>query len=119
MNDTQEKEIALFKKFVDSGYDQAKFTKALYRALTFSFGFIAHYDINGFYVARFAGWTERVDTFAQILEWPHRNRDPFEQSVRDYVREERLLDRAKRAAAEELETSERAELARLKEKYEP
>ena len=106
----------LFEQFVASGYARSKFTKELYRALNLSsFGFIAHFNLDGFYAARFAGCVERVETFAQILERPATG--PFERAVQDRVRSDRLLDRASQEAAEELEASERAELARLVAKY--
>lgn len=106
------KEFAQFKKFVESGYARPKFTKELYRALNLSsFGFIAHYDLGGFYEARFAGWPERVETFSQILERDARG--PFEQAVREYIKSERLLGQAAEAEAKDLEARERAELVRL------
>lgn len=112
-----ERDIKLFERFIGSGYAKAKFTKDLYRALYLSsFGFIAHYDLDGFYAARFGGWPERAETLAQVLECDART--PLDAAVQEYVRSEGLLDKAKRAAAEELEAGERAELGRLKAKYE-
>jgi hypothetical protein len=115
--DRTTREFALFKKFVESGYERKKFTQDLYRALHFSFGFIAHYDIDGFYAERFAGWERRANTFAQILE-RRGAPTPFEEAVRAFVVGENLFALAKSAAALELERVERAELARLKAKYE-
>lgn len=110
------KTIALFKRFVSSGYAQAQFTKPLYHDLSQSFGFIAHFDRRGFYVARFEGWPERVETLAQVTEWTV-TRTPFEQGVKAYAEQAGLLDAARLAAARELEAAERAELARLRAKY--
>ena len=112
-----EKDFALFRKFVEGGYDRKRFTKDLYRALYLSsFGFIAHYDLGGFYAARFGGWAERVETLTQVLE--RTALGPFEEAAQGLVRREGLLDEARRASASELEAVERAELARLKAKWE-
>lgn len=56
-----------FERFVKGGFKQSQFTKALYKHLSLHFGFIAHYDINGFYAARFANPQGRVQTFEQII----------------------------------------------------
>jgi hypothetical protein len=110
-------ELKVFERFVASGFDRKKFTHAIYKKLTFAFGFIAHYDIDGFYVERFATPDQRVATFACVTN--RTAHTPFEVSLQDYVRRERLLESAQQMAAAELEASERAELARLKAKYEP
>ena len=112
-----ERALAAFKRFAASGYARERFTPALYRALTFSFGFVAHYDLGGFYGSRFETADRRVTTLEQVLNYNATS--PFEMSLRQYVLEKGLLDAERRLAAEQLEARERAELARLKAKYEP
>ena len=42
-----------FERFVKSGFKETLFTKAVYKHLSLHFGFIAHYNQQGFYSARF------------------------------------------------------------------
>lgn len=55
-----------WKLFVSSGFKRTRFTKALYKHLSLHCGFIAHYDINGFYAARFADAQGRARTLRQL-----------------------------------------------------
>jgi hypothetical protein len=64
----KEKLVKEFEKFILSGFQKTKFTKALYKHLSLNFGFIAHYDLNGFYEARFADPIGRVQTFTSIID---------------------------------------------------
>jgi len=118
--DDDAKVVKGFERFVLSGYEQSKFTDAIYRALSVHcFGFIAHYDRNGFYAARFGGWPQRVETLTAMASetpWPTR---PLEAALRDVVTRRDLLSAAHAAALVEVEAMERAELARLREKYGP
>lgn len=56
-----------FERFVKNGFKRTQFTKALYNHLHLYFGFIAHFDIDGFYSARFQNPQGRVQTFQSIL----------------------------------------------------
>jgi hypothetical protein len=116
--DDDAKVVKGFERFAMSGYEPGKFTDAIYRALSIHcFGFIAHYDRNGFYAARFGGWPQRVETLATMASdtpWPARL---LEVALRDVVLKHHLLGAARTAALVEVETKERAELARLREKY--
>ena len=58
-----------FVRFVNSGYDRSKFTKIIYMGLSTHgyFGFIAHYDIDGFYTAQFGTAAER-ESFWENLD---------------------------------------------------
>lgn len=107
-----------FERFVDSGYEQKRFTKDLYEALRMSFGFIAHYDRGGFYQKRFSAPEDRVVTFAEIRRptaWPAR---PIEVALRKIVVRRELHEQALKDVDAAVEKRERAELARLKAKYE-
>jgi hypothetical protein len=114
-----DKAMAAFKRLVASGYARERFTPALYRAMTLSFGFIAHYDLGGFYAARFETADRRVETLEQVLGAPLCRLSPFEVALRQHVLDGGLLDAERRLAASQLEARERAELSRLRVKYGP
>ena len=108
----------LFEKFAKSGYSSAKFTEPLYHALMRSFGFIAHFNRAGFYAARFAKLDDRIITLIIMMakiSWKPR---PVETALRKIVKERGLLDAAVAERDAYVERAERAELARLKAKYE-
>jgi hypothetical protein len=60
-----------WKYFVASNFEQKHFTKRLYKHLSLHCGFIAHYNINGFYEARFEDIEGRLTTFEQIADMGH------------------------------------------------
>ncbi len=65
-----------FERFVKGGFKQTQFTKAIYKHLSLHFGFIAHFDIHGFYHARFANPDGRLETVKMILSagpWTYRD----------------------------------------------
>jgi hypothetical protein len=72
-----------YQAFVESSFKRQLFSKSLYQYLSVNFSFIAHYDIDGFYRARFADPIGRAKTFNQIMsasKWeftaePHRTGD--------------------------------------------
>jgi hypothetical protein len=51
--------------FIENGFPEVKFTKALYNRLSMSFGFIAHYDKAG-YCAEFFTRTEDKARFLGV-----------------------------------------------------
>jgi len=51
----KQKVVNNFKRFLKNDCSQTTFTKALYQHLHLHCGFIAHYDINGFYNTYFTG----------------------------------------------------------------
>jgi hypothetical protein len=57
-----------FVRFVKSDFDPRKFSKDLYKHLSLQFGFIAHYDLSGFYHARFADPDGRMKTYERIAQ---------------------------------------------------
>jgi hypothetical protein len=59
-----------WEKFLKSDCDLRHFTRSLYKHLSLHWGFIAHYDINGFYHARFEDLGEEgiLWTFKSILD---------------------------------------------------
>lgn len=56
-----------FEKFLASGLKRELFTQGLYKHLSLYFGFIAHYDIHGFYAERFASPSGRRETIEMML----------------------------------------------------
>ena len=114
-----EKAARAFAAFAAAGYPQAKFTDPLYQVLCRAFGFIAHFDRAGFYTARFANLDDRVATLQAMADPEGWCRDrPVEVAIRQVVVDRDLLGAAQRAHAAQVEQTERAELARLKSKYE-
>jgi len=64
--DEKVKILTAFQCFIKSDFKKTQFTRALYQYLSIHFGFIAHYDINGFYEARFENPVGRASTFQTI-----------------------------------------------------
>lgn len=113
------KVVRTFARFAKSGYKPSLFTRDLYLALSRSFGFIAHYDRDGFYAARFGDSAARLDTLTimgyETFQWAL---SALEQQFRKLVLDEGMDVAAAEQLAAETEKQERAELARLKAKYE-
>jgi hypothetical protein len=112
-----------FGKFAAAGYTKALFTKDLYLAISSCFGFIAHTDRDGFYEARFSELAVRVATLGMMVdddlrEDARRPLTALEQLLRTMAVSRGLVDDASKQLAAETEQRERAELARLKAKYE-
>lgn len=112
--------VTAFGRFAASGYKKSLLTKPLYLALSRCFGFIAHFDRDGFYEARFGGPAARVATFAVIMgeQQAALTMTELEKRLRTMVHARGLVDAAKKEFAAETDRTERAELARLKVKYE-
>jgi hypothetical protein len=51
--DEKTKVLRQWRAFVKSGFEQKKFTKAIYKHLNQHCSFIAHYDLGGFYATYF------------------------------------------------------------------
>jgi hypothetical protein len=115
---TPEETAKAFAAFAAAGYPDKKFTDALYQALMHCFGFIAHFDRNRFYHARFVVMDDRIVTLRTIVAptpWAIR---PVEAAIRQVALDRGLLDAAILERDQRVEAAERAELARLKDKYE-
>jgi hypothetical protein len=61
-----------WNKFLKNGCKRMEFTRPLYKHLSLHWGFIAHFDISGFYYARFDHTDENGVswTFERILNAP-------------------------------------------------
>jgi hypothetical protein len=108
----------LFERFALGGYKSIAFSEALYRYLSRAFGFIAHFNRAGFYTARFADLDVRVETLtamSKTAEWFSER--PVETSLREVVTKRGLLAAAVSDRDVLVEMVERAEFARLLDKY--
>ena len=66
----KEKELVFkqWRRFLDSEFEEAKFTKRLYEHLSLHCGFIAHYNARGFYGVYFNGDLEDLKRFFSHFE---------------------------------------------------
>jgi hypothetical protein len=106
--------------FVLSGFKPTMFPKTLYNVLMHRFGHIAHYDHGGFYHTWFSDDTQRLNWLRHVARggtygWASR---PEEIALQNWVKESGLIAVYERKVADAIESSERAQLARLKAKYE-
>lgn len=118
----KEKFIAQFKKFVNGGFKRRDFTEAFYTRLSNCFSHIAHYDIHGFYSTWFITTGDQVDFIKNTLNQggygdPEYTYSDAEKIIKSWVFERQYLQALQEKAYRENETLERAELARLQEKY--
>lgn len=99
-------------RFIASNFDPRKFTKALYKHLSLNFGFIAHYDLGGFYHARFADPDGRMKTFESITnasQWNFNDENTsgcgdLNKAIQELVRKNKTLfvDKAKDRKVEQM-----------------
>lgn len=120
--ENKEKFIRQFKAFVLSGFKPEKFTKAFYMRLSLTFGHIAHYNQAGFYRVFFSTTAGKIDFVRQSLEYtcvgdPAFTYSDVERILQTWLREQGILEKLTAELAAEVETRERAELARLQAKY--
>ncbi len=110
--------------FIDAGFPESKFTKALYNTLHLHFGFIAHYNQSGFWATYFTNTVDKIEFLKHILENPCYGSPAYtwsdvERAVKVALKSKGVLARYQALNSEEIEQSERRMLARLKAKYEP
>ena len=111
-------------RFLAKDYPDTGFTKKLYHRLSLCFGHIAHYNRDGFYGRFFADIGGKLEFVRQTLAWPAYGAPDYtycdvERAVAARVRASGLLLELESQRMDEIETAERAALARLKAKYEP
>jgi hypothetical protein len=82
------------------------------------FGFIAHFDRSRFYHARFVVMDDRIVTLRTMVAPTPWERRPMEVALHQVALDRGLLDAAILERDQRVEAAERAELARLKQKYE-
>ena len=111
-------------RFVHSDFNRNLFPKWFYNRLSMTFGHIAHFNINGFYGVHFASDGARLDWLRLVANAPAFG-DPaytysdVERALAAWVKDSGLIPGYVERIAAARETAERAELARLKAKYEP
>jgi hypothetical protein len=112
-----------FVKFVSRGFQIKDFPHWFYVELSNTFGHIAHYDRIGFYRTFFL----RVENKIKFLNITLKNGgygDPsfthsdVEKVLAKWVSDTGLLEKYMRVYREGVEAAEKAELVRLKDKYE-
>ena len=113
-----------FVKFVESDFDQRLFSQAFYRRLSMTFGHIAHFNRQGFFETFFTTTADKVRFLRMTLAHPCFGDPAFtysdvERALQGWLRESGILAKYEQRFADEMEAGERAELARLKAKYEP
>ncbi len=122
---TAQEKAAFAKQFVrfgQSDFAVKHFTDKFYRRLSNTFGHIAHYDRGGFWHIFFRTTADKVRFLDQTLRYPCYG-DPVwtysdvERALQEWLRTSGLLDRYRQKLAEEEEAAERAQLARLQQKY--
>jgi hypothetical protein len=121
---TKAKFARQFVKFVESDFDQRLFSQAFYRRLSMTFGHIAHFNRQGFFETFFTTTADKVRFLRMTLAHPCFGDPAFtysdvERALQGWLRESGTLARYEQRLADEMDAGERAELARLKAKYEP
>jgi hypothetical protein len=116
--------VSQFQKFVKSDFAANHFADWFYRRLCMTFGHIAHYSRSGFWDEFFTTTADKVRFIEQSLQYPCHG-DPawtysdVEIALQDWLKKERILEAYRQMLADETESAERAELARLQQKYGP
>jgi hypothetical protein len=111
-----------FVRFIQSDFAAKHFTDKFYRRLSNTFGHIANYNRGGFWDTFFTSTADKMLFLEQTLQHPCYG-DPawtysdVERSLQAWLQGDNTLNRYRQRFAEETETMERAELARLQKKY--
>jgi hypothetical protein len=111
-----------FVRFVQSDFAAKHFTDKFYRRLSNTFGNIAHYDRGGFWAEFFTTAADKLRFLEQTAQWPCYG-DPawtfsdVERALQTWFKADGTLDRYRQRLAQETEAGERAQLARLQQKY--
>lgn len=111
-----------FARFVDSDFKRTLFPKWFYTRLSMTFGHIAHYDIHGFYETQFGSTAAKLRFLQQTqrrgLGSPTFTYSDVEDALAAWVRDGGLIRDYRQRLDGQTEEAERAELARLRRKYE-
>ena len=111
-----------FKKFVKSGFKQSLFTKKFYTRLSMTFGMIAHYGQGGFWAEFFTTTADKARFLHECLQWGCYGDPAFtycdvEKELQAWMRDNDILGGMNEQYHKEVETTERAQLSRLQQKY--
>lgn len=118
----KEKFVKHFLRFVEKDFKQTLFYGWFYQRLSNTFGHIAHYSKESFYYTFFATTENKIRFLNITLNWPCFGAPAYtysdaEKVIQDAIRKGNYVNKYEKMLAEEVETQERAELARLKAKY--
>jgi hypothetical protein len=122
----KEKVLKSLIRFVKSDFNPNLFSKNLYNNLNSMFGHIAHYNILGFYEVWFTDKRSRLEWFKYVLGSqaygdPAYTRVDIEQAFKEWLKSKEgktIVKKIQTDFNQAIEDTERAQLARLKEKYE-
>ena len=108
--------------FIAADCPESKFTKALYNRLCQCFGFVAHYDRNGFLAEFFTCTDDKLRFVRCLAECPCYGSPEFtfsdvERAISAEIRSMSYVEAYERKLAREIETRERQKLAVLQAKY--
>ena len=113
-----------FKRFVLRGFRETMFNKKFYERLSLMFGHIAHTSKIGFYDTWFKNTTQRLAFLKHTVNGcmvgmgdPKWTWSDVEKVLSRWIMESRLIPECEAKLTKETETVERAQLARLKNKY--
>lgn len=114
-----------FVRFVEGDFKITLFPDWFYKRLSMTFGHIAHYNKAGFYAEWFSTPARQLEFLNRVAAW-HSYGDPkytycdVEKDLAAWVGRDKgdLVRKLKERCIAEVEAKERAELARLKAKYE-
>jgi hypothetical protein len=109
-------------RFIETDFKPTLFTRKLHTRLSMCFGHIAHHSLDGFSAEFFERLRGKVAFLEQTLGYPCRG-DPewtycdVERAIQARLRACNLLPLYRARLASEVDSAERALLARLREKY--
>ena len=121
----KEKFVAAFKRFVQRGFPPSAFTKKMYQQMSMMRGHIAEYNQLGFYNVWFRAPASRAEFLnrwarSPVYGDPSHTWSDVERAIAFWLCEHPEYERSEvNAHVASGEVAERAELARLKAKYEP
>lgn len=112
-----------YLRFVSSDFPRHQFTNRFYQQLMHTFGHIAHYDLMGFWTEYFTSLESKVEFLQQTVLHPCHGQPQHtwcdvERFLIRRLRQVDLLGFYRDALRQRQDDAERAELARLKAKYE-
>lgn len=109
-------------RFVSSDFPRHQFTRRFYNQLMHCFSFIAHYDLDGFWLEYFTNTRSKVEFLEQVASHggygsPDHTWCDVEQEVSRRVQQSGLLLFYIQRLAGERDADERAEFARLSARF--
>jgi hypothetical protein len=109
-------------RFIASDFAQKLWTRRLYETLRNTCGHIAHYNKDGFWDTFFTSTAQKIAFLEQTIQHPCYGQPDYtfcdvERKVKSRIRLSEVLAGFKARLAAETEQTERALLARLREKY--